>query len=343
MSASSPPAHAIRMSPKRSAWSSSTKPCLYNSSTARKRTITSSRSTCVGGQPGERDPAGARQLVDELGNGLRDAGAHRVDMEQVDRGLGRGVSARWPPRARARGVTPRADPAARPAKRSSGPTPRGTCARRRRPAAEHPATSLNVLHSSRRASRRSRSSQSASSSSRSPSARQGAGVGAWLDQRGRDEHEFGGDVRGRGTACARSPPGRRRRCGPGRPRRCRPPPRGSAVTTGRTALRTSGRAARLRHRSPSRDKLATRRSPPWDPSECCVVRVSDADAGHSTLQWTPTHGWVPCWVVTWFCRASSQRATSRPRELPRGAPCRGPSTSTGTTPSTGSSTSTRGP
>ena len=43
-------------------------PCLNSSSTARKRTITSSRSTSAVGEPAERDAPDARQLVDQLGD-----------------------------------------------------------------------------------------------------------------------------------------------------------------------------------------------------------------------------------------------------------------------------------
>ena len=46
--------------------------------------MTSSRSTSDGRQPGERDAPGARQLVDQLGDGVGDAGADRGDVEQVD-------------------------------------------------------------------------------------------------------------------------------------------------------------------------------------------------------------------------------------------------------------------
>ena len=58
---------------------------MNSSSTARKRTITSRRSTSDGGQAGERDAPDARQLVDELGDGVGDAGPDRGDVEQVDR------------------------------------------------------------------------------------------------------------------------------------------------------------------------------------------------------------------------------------------------------------------
>ena len=75
------------MSPKRSAWSRSTKPCLNSSSTARKRTITSSRSAEVGGQAAERDLPDPGQLVDQLGDRLGDREPHRVDVEQVDERL----------------------------------------------------------------------------------------------------------------------------------------------------------------------------------------------------------------------------------------------------------------
>ena len=47
------------------------------------------------GQPAERDAADPRQLVEQLGDGVGDAGAHRGDVEQVDRvGTGFGVTRR---------------------------------------------------------------------------------------------------------------------------------------------------------------------------------------------------------------------------------------------------------
>ena len=208
-------ASAISMSPKVSAWSSSTRPCLNSSSTARKRTMTSSRSTRPSVRRRKRDAPDPRQLVDQLGDRVGHADADRGDVGEVDRR--HRLGGRWPAgrrRQTSAAVTPssrsgvRADEAlleARPA--------RGTSGRPRRPGGRRTAaTSLNVLHSSRRASSRSRSSQRASSSSRSTSSRPGQQpAGLQLDQRGGDEQELGGHVEVERLAAARARPGRRRR------------------------------------------------------------------------------------------------------------------------------------
>jgi hypothetical protein len=65
------------MSPKRSAWSNLTYPCLNSSSRARKRTITSSRSTGRS-SIGQADPAGAGSSSRQLLHGVGDAGTHRA-------------------------------------------------------------------------------------------------------------------------------------------------------------------------------------------------------------------------------------------------------------------------
>ncbi len=112
------------------------------------------------------------------------------------RGTGFGVRAAIAASRRRSGVSPASRSGARPAKRSSAPTRRGTL--RSASSASAPNTrdtSLNVLHSSSRASSRSRSSHSASSSSRSTSVRPGQqAAGLELDERGGDEQELGGDV-----------------------------------------------------------------------------------------------------------------------------------------------------
>ena len=61
-----PSQHDRRCRRTSSAWSSSTRPCLNSSSTARKRTMTSSRSTSDAGEAAERDAPDAGQLVDQL-------------------------------------------------------------------------------------------------------------------------------------------------------------------------------------------------------------------------------------------------------------------------------------
>ena len=93
-------------------------------------------------------------------------------------------------------MTPASRSGATSSKRSSGPTRRATLAAAWSVSVPNTAeTSLNVLHSSRRARSRSRSSQRASSSSRSTSARPGQqAAGFELDEGGGDQQELGGDV-----------------------------------------------------------------------------------------------------------------------------------------------------
>ena len=111
-------------------------------------------------------------------------------------GIGFGVRARIAASRMRSGVSPASGSGARPAKRSSAPTRRGKL----RPASSASApnsreTSLNVLHSSSRASSRSRSSHRASSSSRSTVAGPGQQApGLELDERGGDQQELRGHV-----------------------------------------------------------------------------------------------------------------------------------------------------
>ena len=77
------------------------------------------------GQPAERDPPDAGQLVDQLGDGVGDADPHRGDVEQVDARHGprrqrRRIAALW---SRC-GVTPSSRSGTSSANRSSGPTAR---------------------------------------------------------------------------------------------------------------------------------------------------------------------------------------------------------------------------
>ena len=157
--------------------------------------MTSSRSTSAR-EAAERDAPDARQLVDQLGDGVGDADPDRGDVEQVD------------PRHRLR--RQRRDRRVAQAQRGDageqvgrevgealvGADRRATRGRRRRRARRtRRDTSLNVLHSSRRARSRSRSSHRASSSSRSTSVRPGQqAAGLQLDEGRGDEQELGGHV-----------------------------------------------------------------------------------------------------------------------------------------------------
>ena len=217
-SGSASPHHSISMSPNRSAWSSSTRPCLNSSSTARKRTITSSRSTRSAVRRANVTRPSAGQLVDQLGHGVGDADADRGDVEQVDprHRLGR-ERARWRRRAGAAGVTPASRSGTSSAKRSSGPTCRGTL--RSAASASAPKHRDDVLE--RLALEQAGEQQVALLPQRQlvvevdvgAAGQQAAGL--QLDERGGDQQELGGHVEVERPASARSRPGRRRRCGPG--------------------------------------------------------------------------------------------------------------------------------
>ena len=94
------------MSPKRSAWSSSTHALLEQLEHGEEADDHLEPLDERGGQAAERDAPDAGQLVDQLGDGVGDADPDRGDVEQVDRrhrlGRERAGSRR---RAGARGVS----------------------------------------------------------------------------------------------------------------------------------------------------------------------------------------------------------------------------------------------
>ncbi len=156
-------------------WASSIHPRLYSSSTARNRTMTSSRST---------RPAVSRVkvMVPTRGSSSSSSATASATLARMGatwsrstRGVG-GAPGRpgMPARSRS-GVTPARRSGVISRKRSSSPAVRG----KERPAASMirfsaAAASLNVLHSNSRARSRSRSSQRASSSSSSTSSLPGS-------------------------------------------------------------------------------------------------------------------------------------------------------------------------
>ena len=107
-------------------WSRSTRPCLNSSSTARKRTTTSSRSTSAVGERAERDAPDRGQLVEQLGDRVGDARPDRRDVVEVD--ARHRLRARRPAGTRPAGrsaVTPASRSGVRSRKRSSSPATRG--------------------------------------------------------------------------------------------------------------------------------------------------------------------------------------------------------------------------
>ena len=198
-----------------SAWSRSTRPCLNSSSTARKRTMTSSRSTSapVSARNVMRPTRGSSSSSSATASATLTPGSGRRGRGR-SRGTGLGVTARRKAVAQVvgRDALEQVGREVDEALVEPGHARERAAGRRRPGAGRATAASLNVLHSSSRARSRSRSSHSASSSSRSTSSSPGQQpAGLELDQRGGDEQELGGDVEVEVLHRARARPGRRRR------------------------------------------------------------------------------------------------------------------------------------
>ena len=164
-----------RSSPKFVNCTRSTTPCLYSSSTARNRTISSSRLVAAGHEGAEAHRLGVGQQSQHDLDRVAHARADRCDVLGVDHG-GRDRAEDAQRRGPQRGGLSRSSGSGTSERNgSSGPAARGTLrSARRMRASSAAAASLNVLHSSRRASSRSRSSNRSSSSSSSTSSRPGS-------------------------------------------------------------------------------------------------------------------------------------------------------------------------